>query len=167
MLNSYRCSIEWSRIEPLEDAFSIAMLDYYKRVIERCHTAGIRSCVAFTQLCQPAWFAASGGLMRPDGPEIFARHCETAARHLADGMYMGFKLDEPQAPIIIDILTRGSDSPKLVSIERAAAYAYGSDRFVTWQTIDPVAGVEPTSVRTSWDMPRSSPFGRAFPSACA
>lgn len=143
-LNSYRFSIEWARIEPVEGVFSTAMLDYYKRVIACCHDAGIRPCVTFNHYVNPAWFAASGGLMRADGPEIFARYCETAARHLADGMHTAFTLNEPQAPIIIDILRRGSDRTMLAAMERAAAQACGSDRFVTWRTIDPVAGVEPT-----------------------
>lgn len=142
-LNSYRFSIEWARIEPVEGVFSTAMLDYYKRVIGCCHDAGILPCVTFNHYVNPAWFAASGGLMRADGPEIFARYCETAARHLADGMYMGFTLNEPQAPIIVDILTQGRDRGKLISMERAAAQACGSGHFVTWKTIDPVTGVEP------------------------
>ncbi len=142
-LDSYRFSIEWARIEPVEGVFSLAMLDYYKRVIECCHNAGVRPCVSFNHYVNPAWFAASGGFMRPDGPEIFARYCETAAKHLADGMHIAFTLNEPQAPIIIDVMTKGADRGKLASMERSAAQACGSDRFVTWKTLDPVAGVEP------------------------
>lgn len=142
-LNSYRFSIEWSRIEPVEGVFSLAMLDHYKRVIECCHDAGIRPCVSFNHYVNPGWFAASGGLMRPDGPAIFARYCEMAAKHLADGMHMAFTLNEPQAPIIVDILTQGRDRAKIAEMERAAAKACGSDRFVSWKTIDPVAGVDP------------------------
>ncbi|KQN90756.1 hypothetical protein ASE90_16810 [Sphingomonas sp. Leaf67] len=59
-------------------------------------------------------------------------------------MHMAFTLNEPQAPIIIDIMTKGADRAKLASMERAAAEVCGSDRFVTWKTIDPVAGVQPT-----------------------
>ena len=32
-LGAYRCSLEWSRIEPEEGEFSRAALDYYRRVL--------------------------------------------------------------------------------------------------------------------------------------
>ena len=141
--NSYRFSIEWARIEPIEGQFSVAMLDYYKRVIAYCHKAGIRPAVSFNHYTTPIWFAASGGMMRPDGPEIFARYCRKAAEHLADGMHCAFTLNEPQAPAIIDTLSRGVFRKDIVAMAAAAARAAGSDRFISWKTIDPEAGVAP------------------------
>ena len=141
--NSYRFSIEWARIEPSEGQFSVAMLDYYKRVIAYCHKAGIRPAVSFNHYTTPIWFAASGGMMRPDGPEIFARYCRKAAEHLADGMHCAFTLNEPQAPAIIDTLSRGVFRKDIVAMAAAAARAAGSDRFISWKTIDPEAGVAP------------------------
>jgi len=37
-LNSYRFSLEWSRIEPEPGMFSVAMLDHYKAIINGCHS---------------------------------------------------------------------------------------------------------------------------------
>jgi beta-glucosidase len=139
--NTYRFSIEWSRIEPSEGQFSLAMLDYYKRVIACCHKAGIRPAVTFNHYTTPVWFAASGGMMRSDGPDIFARYCRKAAEHLADGMHCAFTLNEPQAPAIIDTLSRGGSRKNIAAMAAAAAKASGSDRFVSWKTIDPEAGV--------------------------
>ena len=139
--NTYRFSIEWSRIEPSDGQFSQAMLDYYKRVIAYCHKAGIRPAVTFNHYTTPVWFAASGGMMRPDGPSIFARYCRKAAEHLADGMHCAFTLNEPQAPVIIDVLSRGALRKTIAAMAAAAAKAAGSDRFITWKTIDPDAGV--------------------------
>ena len=141
--NSYRFSIEWARIEPIEGQFSVAMLDYYKRVIAYCHKAGIRPAVSFNHYTTPIWFAASGGMMRPDGPEIFARYCRKAAEHLADGMHCAFTLNEPQAPAIIDTLSRGVLRKDIAAMAAAAARGAGSDRFISWKTIDPEAGVAP------------------------
>jgi beta-glucosidase len=39
-LNSYRFSIEWSRIEPEQGLFSNAMLDHYKAMIGGCRQRG-------------------------------------------------------------------------------------------------------------------------------
>lgn len=46
-LNSYRFSLEWARIEPAAGQFSIAMLDHYKTMIERCRKLGLRPIVTF------------------------------------------------------------------------------------------------------------------------
>ena len=40
-------------------------------------------------------------------------------------------------------------------MERAAAQACGSDRFVTWKTIDPVTGVDPANVWATADYTRT------------
>src|ERR1700758_1784143 len=46
-LNTYRFSLEWSRIEPEPGQFSIAMLDHYKAMIEGCRTRGLTPMVTF------------------------------------------------------------------------------------------------------------------------
>ena len=46
-LNSYRFSLEWSRIEPEPRQFSIAMLDHYLRIIEGCRSRGMQPLVTF------------------------------------------------------------------------------------------------------------------------
>src|SRR3954447_6874864 len=38
-LGAYRCSLEWSRIEPEDGEFSRAALDHYRRVLATCHEA--------------------------------------------------------------------------------------------------------------------------------
>ena len=46
-LNSYRFSLEWSRIEPEPGLFSSAMLDHYKALIEGCRSRGVTPVVTF------------------------------------------------------------------------------------------------------------------------
>ena len=95
-LNTYRFSIEWSRIEPNCGHFSVAELDYYKRVIECCHRHGVAPAVTFNHGTCPRWFAMAGGWLNLDAPSLFARFCATAAKVLADGMAFAFTLNEPQ-----------------------------------------------------------------------
>ena len=94
-LNTYRFSLEWARIEPEPGLFSVAMLDHYKAMIEGCRQRGITPVVTFNHNTAPRWFAARGGWAEPDSPELFARFCDRAARHLASGIAYAVTLNEP------------------------------------------------------------------------
>ena len=95
-LTCYRFSMEWARIEPSRGHFSRAELDHYKRVIECCHTHGVAPAVTFFHASAPRWFAAAGGWLNPDAPELFARYCAKGAAALGDGMAFAFTINEPQ-----------------------------------------------------------------------
>lgn len=95
-LNAYRFSIEWSRIEPSPGHFSIALIDYYKRVIATCHQHGIRPAVTFFHGTAPLWFAERAGWFNPDAPALFARFCDRAARAFGADIDLAFTINEPQ-----------------------------------------------------------------------
>lgn len=100
-LNSYRFSLEWSRIEPEEGQFSAAMLEHYRRLIDGCRARGLKAIVTFNHFSCPRWFAARGGWTNPAAPALFARYCERAAKALADGMHLACTLNEPNLPTIL------------------------------------------------------------------
>jgi beta-glucosidase len=54
-LNTYRFSLEWSRIEPAPGEFSKAMLEHYLRMIEGAHERGILPMVTFNHFTTPIW----------------------------------------------------------------------------------------------------------------
>lgn len=100
-LNTYRFSLEWSRIEPEAGQFSIAMLDHYARIIGGCHARGLAPMVTFNHFTVPRWFAARGGWTASDCADLFARFCEKAASRLADGMACATTLNEPNMVRVI------------------------------------------------------------------
>lgn len=129
-LNTYRFGIEWSRIEPEQGMYSIAMLDHYKAIIEGCRARGLTPMVTFSHWTTPRWFAARGGWANTEAPELFARFCDRAARHLAADMGYAITLNEP------NLLVSSFDEPRPARIQKllddtmaAAAKAAGSDRF--------------------------------------
>lgn len=145
-LNTYRFSIEWSRIEPERGQFSNAYLDHYKRMIETCHKHGVQPAVSFNHGSAPRWFAAAGGWLNPESPAWFAAYCARAAKEMAGGMGYAFTLNEPQVSKGYGMLTGGArrrggmgepgarptaDEDKTLAAFAAAAKAVGSDRFVT------------------------------------
>jgi beta-glucosidase len=129
-LNSYRFSIEWSRIEPLEGQFSIAMLDHYKAIIEGCRDRGITPLVTFSHWTVPIWFAAKGGWTQTDAPELFSRYCDRAARHFANSIGYAFTLNEANGLLI----ARAMIPPPVIAVQtamlEAASKAYGVTNFI-------------------------------------
>ena len=134
--NSYRFSLEWARIEPSRGAFSIAQLDYYKRVIECCRNHKVAPVVTFYHCTGPSWFAAAGGWLSPEAGELFARYCSTAARALAPGMDFACTINEPQVSKTFRAIPDtsgyfGKHDEASRAMHKEAARASGSDRYVT------------------------------------
>jgi beta-galactosidase GanA len=67
-LNTFRFSIEWARVEPVEGMFSLAALRHYRDVLEACSKRGIKSMVSFNR--------PGGALPPPKGAEMTSSHME-------------------------------------------------------------------------------------------
>ena len=135
-LNAYRFSLEWSRIEPEEGLFSIAMLDHYKAIIEGCRQRGLTPVVTFNHYAAPRWFAAAGGWVNPHSPDSFARYCDRAARHLGAAIGYATTLNEPNIMNILRVVL----PPPVMAAQRAmleaAAKATGTAKFAAGNAID-------------------------------
>jgi beta-glucosidase len=103
-LNSYRFSIEWARIEPEEGQFSNAMLDHYRQMLIGCRERGLLPMLTFNHWAAPRWFAARGGWLNPNAPELFARYCERAMRHLGAEVDRAVTLNEPNMSQMLDAM---------------------------------------------------------------
>ncbi len=93
--NSYRFSIEWSRIEPEEGQFSAAALDHYRRVCAACLERGLDATVTFHHFTTPRWAAADGGWSNPAIVDRFGRFCEVAGGALGDLITRACTINEP------------------------------------------------------------------------
>lgn len=120
-LNTYRFSLEWARIEPRAGEISLAMLDHYKRMIEGCHARGLTPFVTFNHFTTPIWFAARGGWSNPEAPALFARFCDIAARHLADGVGYAATLNEPNLAGLLPIVLPAEIGAWLLKADQAVA----------------------------------------------
>ena len=92
---TYRFSLEWSRIEPEEGEFSTVALDHYRAMCEGCRELGLEPVVTFHHFTSPRWVAAAGGWADPTTAVRFGRFCERAARRLGDLMAGACTINEP------------------------------------------------------------------------
>ena len=118
-LNTFRFSLEWARIEPVEGKFSKAMLGHYRNGLEGCKARGLKAVVTFNHYTTPLWFSADGGWTNPKAVERFARFCRVAAEELGELMSYALTFNEPQILAMI----RRMDIPDFIVKKRDAMLA--------------------------------------------
>jgi beta-glucosidase len=128
--NSYRFSVEWSRVEPAPGETSRAALDHYRRVLEECHAHGLTPLVTLNHFTTPRWFAGRGGWLDAEAPERFADYCATVTRSLGDAMPIAFTLNEPNIGAVM--VSTGLVPPEVfgeLPLNDVAARANGTPTF--------------------------------------
>jgi beta-glucosidase len=92
---TYRFSVEWSRVQPERNEWSLSALEHYRRVCATCHENGIQPIVTFHHFTTPRWVAAHGGWEEPETADLFARYAERVSGHLGDLMPWACTFNEP------------------------------------------------------------------------
>lgn len=106
-LNSYRFSLEWSRIEPERGYISRAAIEHYRRMAAGCLDRGLTPVVTLQHVTLPAWLTRAGGWAAPDAHELFGRFTETALPVLREGVEWVVTINEPNLQPLMSALHRG------------------------------------------------------------
>lgn len=136
-LNTYRFSIEWSRIEPVEGMFSTAMLDHYAAIVEGCRKRGIEPIVTLCHFTTPRWFAAQGGWTSERSVDLFARYCERVMTRLGTGLAYVTTFNEANVARLLQFVFPPQFTAALRVSLKAAAAASGTAKFVVDNTVLP------------------------------
>jgi len=116
-LNSYRFSVEWSRVEPEPGYISLAEIDHYRRMVDTARELGLNPIVTLMHFTVPRWMHERGFWRNPDAAALFARFTEAALPIVADGVEYVCTINEPN---IAAMLAGGEDGVTLVSGELPA-----------------------------------------------
>jgi beta-glucosidase len=100
--NSYRFSLEWSRIEPEEGFFSNAELAHYRRMLATCREHHLTTLLTYSHFSLPRWFAYKGAWQNPGAPDLYARFCEKATEHLGDLVDYASTFNEPNVTHLLN-----------------------------------------------------------------
>ncbi len=111
-LDTYRFSIEWSRIEPEEGHLSRAAVDHYRRMVDTALELGLTPMVTLTHFTVPRWFAQEGMWRSPKAADRFARFTELALPVLGDDVKWVCTINEPN---IAAMIAGGEDPANLVA----------------------------------------------------
>jgi beta-glucosidase len=102
-LDTYRFSLEWSRIEPEEGFVSRAAIDHYRRIVDGCRDRGLTPIVTLNHFTTPRWFWDDGGWLQPKAAERFARFVEHALPVVTDAAYVA-TINEPNLMAVMPVL---------------------------------------------------------------
>ena len=83
-IDTYRLSLEWSRIEPEKEKFSRDAINHYRDEIIKLKNAGIIPLITLHHFSNPLWLEDSGGWMNND----VVRHFNFR-RLIADNLQLG------------------------------------------------------------------------------
>jgi beta-glucosidase len=100
-LNSYRFSVEWSRIEPQPGRFDRHWLDHYRRMCATCREHGLVPIVTLHHFTNPAWLSALGTWEAPDTAGLFARFAGAVLDALGDLVGVLITINEPNIPALL------------------------------------------------------------------
>jgi beta-glucosidase len=94
-LNSYRFSLEWSRIEPEPGHINHEVLDRYRTMAGWLRDHQITPLVTLHHFTLPVWVARAGGFFHPHADQWFQRYVRTAVDALGDLVPLYVTINEP------------------------------------------------------------------------
>ncbi|MEO5950252.1 MAG: family 1 glycosylhydrolase [Candidatus Saccharimonadales bacterium] len=95
-MNSFRFSVEWSRIEPEEGVWSAEAINHYKQYVELMKKQGIEPVVTLFHFTLPVWFAEKGGFEKKSNVTYFTRFAEKIVSELGLDIRFIITLNEPE-----------------------------------------------------------------------
>jgi beta-glucosidase len=94
-LNSYRFSIEWSRIQPSPDKFDDSALEWYSTLVDECEKRKLVPMVTLHHFTLPDWVAQKGGLLWKGLPRAFEKYVQRVVHRLGDRVSLWCTVNEP------------------------------------------------------------------------
>jgi len=95
-MNSYRFSIEWSRIEPEEGSWDASELTHYREYLEALKKRDIEPVVTLFHFTLPVWFAEKGGFEKRANVKYFTRFVEKVMTELGKSITYVITINEPE-----------------------------------------------------------------------
>lgn len=96
-MNSFRFSIEWSRLEPKEGEWDPSAMDHYKKYLKALKKRNIEPLVTLMHWSLPEWFAKKGGFEKRRNIKYFVRFAEKVLEELGQDFRYVCTLNEPEA----------------------------------------------------------------------
>jgi beta-glucosidase len=99
--NSYRFSIEWSRIEPKDGEFDENEIQHYVDMLKELKKENIEPVLTLHHFTIPIWLYEKGGFLNEDFPQYFKRFVKKVVPYFKDYTKIWITINEP---IVISVL---------------------------------------------------------------
>lgn len=94
-VSSYRCSIEWSRLEPEQGVWKEEALQTYSAMVDDLIARKIRPVITLHHFSHPQWWEAKGGFADKENIAAFVHYCERVFDTLSDRVDIWVTINEP------------------------------------------------------------------------
>ncbi|MBL7715581.1 MAG: glycoside hydrolase family 1 protein [Bdellovibrionales bacterium] len=98
--NSYRFSVEWSRVEPKEGVIDAAEVKHYQDQVLQLEAAGIEPLITLHHFVSPLWFRNKGGWEWEGAPKAFADFARLVRSKIAPKARFFITINEPMVHIM-------------------------------------------------------------------
>ena len=95
-VDSYRFSIEWSRIEPEQGEWNEEVVSTYSEMVDDLLQRGIKPMVTLHHFTHPIWFEELGGFSKKENLEHWVNYCERIFDVLSDRVTEWCTINEPE-----------------------------------------------------------------------
>lgn len=95
-VNSYRFSVEWSKIEPKAGEYDEAALDHYEDVCKELVANGIKPVITLYHYAEPIWFSKMDSFEKRDNCKYFVDFCAKVYERLHPYTYMWLTFCSPE-----------------------------------------------------------------------
>ena len=104
-LNSFRFTIEWSRLEPKEGEWNAEAFEHYKTYIEELKKRDLEPILNIFHWTMPVWFSDKGGFEKKANLEYFDRFVHKVSQELLKDIKYVITLNEPNVYATFSYLT--------------------------------------------------------------
>lgn len=95
-MNAFRFSVEWSRIQPEEDAWNAEAVRHYKGYIIAMKKRGLEPVMTLFHFTLPIWFARKGGFERRANVRYFVEFVDRILEELGPSVRYIITINEPE-----------------------------------------------------------------------
>lgn len=142
-VNSYRFSLEWSRIEPQENTFDEIALQHYSDMIDELIKNEIKPMITLHHFTNPIWFEKKGAFLNDESTKLFINYVEKVFNTFKDRVELWCTFNEPSIYAFNGYFT-GLYPPGLKDAKRAAK-VYGKILRTHSETYDLIKSISPAS----------------------
>ena len=111
-MNTFRMSLEWSRIEPQRGVFSASATAYYREYIQQLINRGLKPSITLWHFSLPQWVqqpsnmgASLGGWPNPETVTEFVEYAEYCAANFGDLVDIWVTENEPVGTLMVGFMS--------------------------------------------------------------
>lgn len=109
-INTYRFSVEWSKVFPQQGIVDQEVLNHYKEFCQKLVKNGIKPVITLYHYTEPIWFYEQGGFEKAENIKHFVEFCTTVFNAMHKDVYAWFTFNAPEGIALQGWLT-GSKPP--------------------------------------------------------